>query len=103
MKSYIKLYGPSLDRGLEALDDMVKNLGKGYPLGDEILQILSIVDPSLDLKTNLLVSDGAELLGDFDYVIEWKQVPSKEQVRSLMRKIDDSILYSGCRYTITTK
>ena len=103
MKSYIKLYGPSLDRGLEALDSMVKNLGKGYPLGDEILQILSIVDPSLDLKTNQLVGGGLELLGDYDFVIEWKQSPNMAQVRALMRKVDDSILYSGCRYTITTK
>ena len=103
LNSYIKLYGPSLDKGLDALDDLARNLGKGFSYGEEVMRIISIVDPSLDLMTNQLVGSGRELLGEFDYVIEWKQTPSQEQVRSLMRRIDDALLYTGCRYTITTK
>jgi hypothetical protein len=103
MRSYIKLYGPSIDKGLDGLDDLLKNLGKGYPYGDMVTHIISIVDPSLDLMTNKLVSGGRELLGECDYVIEWSQIPNHEQVRSLIKRIDSALLYTGCRYTIVTR
>ncbi len=103
MKSYIKLYGPSIDKGIEALDDLLKHLKKRYPYGDIVSHIISVVDPSLDLITGQLIREGKEQLGEHDYIVEWEQAPAFDQVRGLIRQLDEALLYTGCRYTITTK
>jgi hypothetical protein len=103
MKSYIKLYGPSIDRGIEALEERFRDLNRHFPYGDMILHAISLVDPSIDMVTGNLVRNGQEELGDYDYVVEWNQDPTKEQVRGLIRQVDEALLYTGCRYTITTK
>jgi len=103
MKSYIKLFGPSIDKGLESLHDLIKELGKRYQYGDMVSHIVSVIDPSLDLMTGKLIRKGKENLGDYDFVVEWTQNPSTDQVRGLIRRIDEALLYTGCRYTITTK
>jgi hypothetical protein len=72
MKSYIKLYGPSIDKGIEALDDLLKHLKKRYPYGDMVSHIISVVDPSLDLITGQLIRKGREQLGEHDYIVEWE-------------------------------
>ncbi|MCW4035676.1 MAG: hypothetical protein NWE75_00625 [Candidatus Bathyarchaeota archaeon] len=103
MKSFIKLYGPSIDKGLDALDDLLKELGKRYQYGDMVSHIISVVDPSIDLKTGKLIRKGRESLGEEDFVVEWEQDPTFEQVKALIKHIDEALLYTGCRYTITTK
>jgi hypothetical protein len=103
MKSFIKLYGPSIDKGIEALDDLLKDLKKRYQYGDMVSHIISVVDPSLDLITGQLIRQGREQLGEYDFAVEWDQIPRHEQVRALIRHIDEALLYTGCRYTITTK
>lgn len=102
MRSYIKLYGPSIDKGIDALDELLKELGKRYQYGDMVSHIVSVVDPSLDLRTGKLIRGGRESLGEHDFVVEWEQEPTFEQVRGLIRQIDEALLYTGCRYTITT-
>ena len=67
------------------------------------MHAISIVDPSLDMVTGDLVREGREELGDYDYVVKWNQEPTVEQVRGLIRQVDGALLYTGCRYTITTK
>ncbi len=103
MRSYIKLYGPSIDKGIDALDELLKELSKRYQYGDMVSHIISVVDPSLDLRTGKLIRGGRESLGDHDFVVEWEQEPTFEQVRGLVKQIDEALLYTGCRYTITTK
>jgi hypothetical protein len=103
MRSYIKLYGPSIDRGYDALDDLLKELQKRYQYGEMVAHIISVVDPSIDLYTGKLIREGMETLGENDYVIEWEQEPSFKQVRGLIRQIDEALLYTGCRYTMVTK
>lgn len=103
MKSYIKLFGPSIDKGLESLHVLMKNLGKRYQYGDMVAHIVSVIDPSLDLLTGKMVREGRVYLGEYDFVVEWGEVPDTEHVRGLIRRIDEALLYTGCRYTITTK
>ena len=103
MKSYIKLYGPSIDKGMEALNDLLKDLKKRYQYGDMVSHIISVVDPSLDLITGQLIRQGREHLGEHDFIIEWDRIPNFEQVRGLIRQIDEALMYTGCRYTITTR
>ena len=102
MKSYIKLYGPSIDKGIEALDELLKDLNKRYPYGESVSHIISVIDPTFDLYTGTLISRGRMQVGDYDYAIEWHQPPKPEEVRPLIRRIDEALLYTGCRYTITT-
>jgi hypothetical protein len=103
LKSYIKLYGPSIDKGIDALDELLKELSKRYQYGDMVSHIVSVVDPAIDLRTGKLIRGGRENLGEYDFVLEWEQEPSFEQVRGLVRQIDEALLYTGCRYTITTR
>jgi hypothetical protein len=106
MKSYFKLIGPSIDKGFDALDERLtelKKLDKQHLYGNVIYQALSRLVPSYDVETGQLVREGREELGEYDFVVEWNQVPTMEQVRGLIRQVDDALLYTGCRYTITTK
>ena len=103
MKTYIKLYGPSIDKAFEALDELLKNLNKRYPYGESVSHIISVIDPNYDLHTGTLISSGRMQIGDYDYAIEWKQPPQPDEVRSLLRRLDDALIYTGCRYTTTTK
>ncbi len=102
MKSYVKLYGPSIDRGIEAMNGLLRNLKKRYQYGEMVSHIISVVDPSLDLLTGTLIRGGRETLGEHDYVVEWEQAPNFEQVRALIRHIDEALAFTGCMYTITT-
>lgn len=103
MKSYIKLYGPSIERGIRALENLLKRLEKSYSYGGMIEHIISVVEPSIDLMTGRIVGKGMVEIGECDFVIEWKQSPTKKQILSLIRKIDEVLLYTGCRYTIVTR
>jgi hypothetical protein len=55
------------------------------------------------MVTGDLVQEGREELGDYDYAVEWNQEPTVEHVRGLIKQVDEALLYTGCRYTITTK
>ena len=103
MKSYIKLYGPSIEKGLISLENLLKKLEKRYSYGNMITHIISVVEPSIDLMTGKIIGKGTVEIGEYDFVIEWKQTPTKKQLLSLIRKIDEALLYTGCRYTIATK
>lgn len=103
MKSFIKLFGPSIDKGLDALNNLIKDLNKRYQYGEIVSHIVSVIDPSIDLLTGTFIRKGREELGEYDFFFEWKQTPTAEQVRGLIQRIDEALLYTGCRYTITTK
>ena len=106
MKSYLKLIGPSIDKGIDALEgklNELNNLDKQYPYGDIIFHAISKIVPSHDVLTGQLVREGKEILGEYDFVVKWNQVPTMEQVRGLIRQVDEALLYTGCRYTITTQ
>jgi hypothetical protein len=101
LKTCIKLYGPSIDRAIDALDELIKEMRRGYQLGRRVSHIVSVVDPSIDLLTGRPIS-GAQL-GDYDYCIEWLTHPNPEHIKILARGIDDALWYTGCEYTLTTK
>ena len=81
----------------------LNKLDKQYPYGDIIYHAISKVVPSHDVLTGQLVREGKEELGEYDFVVEWNQVPTMEQVRGLIRQVDQALLYTGCMYMITTK
>ena len=101
LRSYIKLMGPSIDKGIDALDNMLGELRRRHHIGERVSHIVSIVDPTIDLVTGEHVSRGQ--LGDYDFYVEWLTPPNVEHVRGLIRQIDEALLYTGCRYSLTTK
>ena len=99
MKSCIKLFGPRIFEGLEALEAMVKEIKEDVSYG----RVMTRIDPSLNLITKEMIADGEEVVGGYDFVIEWRGKPSPKSLRELIRKIDRVLAPSGCRYTITTQ
>ena len=66
-------------------------------------RIMTRMDPTLDLMTEQMIADGEEALGEYDFVIEWRIAPPPGSLRELVRKLDEILESTGCRYTITTK
>jgi len=99
MKSCLKLYGPRVADALSALEEMVEEIREDTSMG----RIVVAIDPSMDLMTEQMISDGAQTLGEYDFVIEWRSAPTTKNLRKLIRKLDLVLAPTGCRYAITTK
>lgn len=95
------MIGPSIDKGVDALDGLLGELRRRYQIGERVSHIVSIVDPTIDLVTGEYVSRGQ--LGEHDFYVEWLTPPNVEHVRGLIKSIDEALLHTGCRYSITTK
>ncbi len=86
MESKIKIYGPPIDKAINELQKLAKDL------------------PTIS-KGNIsrsIIPSGETLMGDFDFVFHWAKVPDEKQLRQLIFSIDESLKDIGCRYTITT-
>jgi hypothetical protein len=66
-------------------------------------RIMTKLDPRMDLMTEKLISDGEQVLGEYDFVIEWRDTPPRENLNRLISKLDYILAPSGCRYTIATR
>ncbi len=55
IKSYVKLYGPSLDKGIDAMDELLSNFKKWFRNGRMVSAIVSVVDPSIDYGAGKLI------------------------------------------------
>ena len=99
MRSCLKLYGPKIADALSALEEMVEEIQEDTTMS----RIVVTTDPSIDLMTEQMINDGAQTLGEYDYVIEWRAAPAPRNLRKLIRKIDQGLIPTDCRYTITTK
>lgn len=99
MKSCITLYGPRIAEGLAALEAMVKDLKEDVSYN----RMLTSMDPTMDLMTKGMIADGEEVLGEYDFCIEWRGTPSRKNLNDLITKLDWVLAPSGCRYTISTK
>ncbi len=99
MKSCLKLYGPRIADALSALEEMVEEIRADTSMG----RIVTAIDPSMDLMTEQMISDGAQSLGEYDFVIEWRSPPASKSLRKIIKKLDFVLAPTGCRYTITTR
>ena len=98
MKSQIKLYGPKISKGQRALLSMVKEIKQDA----SFTRLVTILDPAMDIMTQKMITEGERVLGEYDFVIEWCQRPSRESFNQLISKLDHTLEPTGCRYTITT-
>jgi hypothetical protein len=87
MRSYIKIYGPPIDKAITELQK----------LAEELPNI------SNGKISRSVVLSGEIMIGDYDFAFEWVKKPDEKQVRHLIFKIDESLRDLGCRYTIATK
>lgn len=98
MKSCLKLYGPKIATALAVLEKMVEDIREDATMS----RIVVTTDPSMDLMTKQMISDGVQKLGEYDFVIEWRVAPTSKSLIKLVKKIDQVLAPTGCRYTITT-
>ncbi len=98
MKTCLKLFGPRIADALSALEEMVEEIREDASMS----RIVVAIDPSMDLMTEQMIRDGAQSLGEYDFVIEWRSPPPSRSLRKLIRKLDAILAPTGCRYTVTS-
>jgi Ser-tRNA(Ala) deacylase AlaX len=102
MASYIKLYGPSISKGLEKLEELVKKLELA---GKETIspeQTKVTVEPIWARGGDISFERSRTISGKYDFMIDWKRRPTVEQIKGLIKLIDEALERTGCRYTVTT-
>jgi len=87
MKSYIKIYGPPIEKAFRVLEELAENLPT----------------MSKGAITNSMIIGGEWVVGDYDFVFEWGEEPTEKDIRTLIFNIDEALGDLRCRYTITTK
>jgi hypothetical protein len=126
MKSYIKIYGPPIDEAIielekialdmpevcimneniELIPSLLAREGGGGSEGQSFIsnyfQYRTAISPEVE-RCNNIISKSGETTGEYDFYFEWFKKPSAEQVRDLIKKIDNALEPLGCKYTITTK
>jgi len=118
-KSYIKICGPPLLKGIKALQKIAVEMSEtvtmrfydvtlpSLPLGamteTEVGRLLPFGPDLPPEKRVRLISRSAETLGDYDFFFEWGVEPTVDQVNELIEKIDKALADCRCMYTITTK
>lgn len=122
MKSYVKLYGPSISEALVALRKVAVDFPEVCVMDAAIETVLEIpsgagiLDTMRGVQTffggagaiseercDTIISKSGESLGANDFFYEWFQKPSVAQVEELISKIDKALAPTGARYTLTTK
>ncbi|MBM3291323.1 hypothetical protein FJY84_01445 [Candidatus Bathyarchaeota archaeon] len=127
MKSYIKIYGPPVLDAIQALEKLAIDTPEVCimdPLIETsladigITQVGSTYGPAVQERVmdyfrqykeispercQKILSRGQGGIGEYDFVFEWHSKPNDEQVRNLIKNIDDTLKPIGVRYTITTK
>lgn len=87
MKSYIKIYGPPMEKAMKALEDLAKDL--------------PTISKGAISKTAIV--SGEFTMGNYDFAFEWADKPTERTLRTLIFNIDEALEALGCRYTIITK
>ena len=99
MKSYVKLYGPDFLKALEKLEKATEEdpviTGEAQRLLMEPAKLMSPLTPDSQRVLRTICSD-------WTISFEWQQEPSLENVKTLIEKIDRTLLGTKARYSITT-
>jgi hypothetical protein len=122
VKSYIKLYGPPIVKGLKALEKIAIDMPKvcimntpielvlGYPGGvtpsgfsmtDEVVSYFG--GGISEERCGTIISKSGESMGAYDFYFEWFKKPGLEELNNLIEQIDETFMKIGVKYSITTK
>jgi len=116
LRSFIKIYGPPILKGIKALEKIAidmpevcimdtiiaQSLPPSGPLEDTTGYFMPLGEISVE-RCNKIISKSGEVLGEYDFFFEWFTKPTMEQLNELIAKIDEVLTSIGSRYTITTK
>ena len=116
MKSFIKIQGPPVVKGIKALQkiaidtpevcimDTTISMFKPGDSQDSYVDFFGTMGlPISAERCDSIISKSGESLGDYDFYFDWFKNPSVDELLGLIEKIDKALKASGCRYTITTK
>lgn len=133
MITYVKLYGPPLLESITALEKIALDTPEVCIMDSLIEQYYPPASPmtfgtaggaeghethggtwaqnyfqpiSMDItieRCDTIISKSGETLGEYDFYFEWFKEPSMEQLRDLIKKIDETLKPLGVRYSLTTK
>ena len=98
IRSYIKLYGPSISKAREALTEFCL---KNSEVELESLQLPIVPQERSSPFLKVFVGQQINIV-DWSFSFEWKKEPSIEDIKILIKKLDDCIAPTGAKYTITT-
>jgi hypothetical protein len=127
MISYVKLYGPPLLKALRALEKVAVDMpevcimnvnilgtinmsdvfgfgssGLGFDSAQGIMEYFG-VDDMLEERCDTIISKSGHKLGEYDFFFEWFTNPTMDQVEGLIKRIDETLMPLGVKYTLTTK
>jgi len=120
-KSYIKIYGPPILKTIRELEkiavdmpevcimnSIIAGISEENPVvftdPKYILDYFSNVPATIEIKRcNTIISKSGEQLGEYDFFFEWFKDPTMDQLNQLIKKIDESLIHLGSKYTIITK
>ncbi|MFW9991012.1 MAG: hypothetical protein ACFFD4_03020 [Candidatus Odinarchaeota archaeon] len=98
MKSRLKLYGPGIVKALALLDELSMDLEKISHGSHE-----AFTEEVKDKKeVRKLLRQGSTKIGTYDYHFTWIDTPSMDDIKELIRRIDEKLIGTSVRYTITT-
>jgi hypothetical protein len=126
MISYIKIYGPPINRAIKALEEIAINMpevcimnkiiesfpeltppritsGGDFASGPHIDYFRAVDSEATIERCNNIISRSGEQLGDYDFFFEWFKKPSSDELYDLRERIDNALSPLGCKYTISTK
>jgi hypothetical protein len=120
MKSYIKIIGPPLHEAILALQSISKEmpLVTHREVFTETKQPdFTDIDASRDffMNTHLqdypiyrnnqvnIIKNGKAVMGDYDFIFEWVQKPTVENIIELVKRIDEEFSRLGSQYMMSTK
>jgi hypothetical protein len=118
MKTYVKIYGPPLYDAIKALEKIAIDspalcimdhlipydfyMGDFSATQDVHTYFGNLGELSIERCSNIL-SKSVEGMGEYDFIFDWFQKPSQEQITDLIQKIDKALTPLNCKYTLVTK
>ena len=130
MKSYIKIIGPPIFDTIKALEKIAVDMPEvcimsppieltigfeniaaqqvdgelqGFTFGD-YSNVSRYFGPDIpEERCQSIISKSGEKLGDYDFYFEWFKKPNMDELKALIKKIDDAVKTTGAQYTVTTK
>ena len=118
MRSYIKIYGPSILDALKALkkvaidmpevcimDIQIEVAAGTNPLDDETAIQQYFVNQDIGVlpteRCGTIISKSGQRVGEYDFYFEWfdPKGPSPAMLNDLIRQIDAALAPTGCKYT----
>lgn len=125
MISYVKIIGPPLYEAIKTLESVAVDMPEVCIMNTAILQSDFTWGAGMQMseaartwsssyfsdlpreitreRCSTIISKSGEKLGEYDFFFEWFREPSMDEIKMLMKAIDEALAPLGCRYMLTSK